>query len=206
MSNTKIHRKTISDYILPYTNWITPDFSVTYDKQGVTILRKIRCVENWTGGGVANISQNPLFVHQGHWDDNGTPEDSSDDFWVEGDYRLRPGSPCVDAGDSSVIEDLPPRDVYGRPRVRNGRVDIGACEFQAGSSNLPWIDRIRLVENVIEIWWAEVVPAPPGYILEWADSPLSQAWTVLNTTTSHAALDTELQGAGRRFYRVRLAE
>ncbi|MHC4460887.1 MAG: dockerin type I domain-containing protein [Planctomycetota bacterium] len=35
------------------------------------------------------ISFNPCFVVPGYWDANGTVDDANDDFWVDGDYRLK---------------------------------------------------------------------------------------------------------------------
>ena len=72
---------------------------------------------NFGGGasnGVGDLSVDPLFVRDGHWDDNGTT-DPADDFWVDGDFHLRSGigrwqaqaerwvqdattSRCIDAG------------------------------------------------------------------------------------------------------------
>jgi len=46
-----------------------------------------------------------------------------------GDYRLLPGSPCIDAGDSAV-GGLPDTDADGNPRIVGAAVDIGAYEFQ----------------------------------------------------------------------------
>ncbi len=73
---------------------------------------------NIEGGwiGYSNIDVDPCFVDSGYWDPNGTPEDASDDFWVDGDYHLKSQagrwepdsrtwvqddatSPCIDAGD-----------------------------------------------------------------------------------------------------------
>lgn len=50
-----------------------------------------------------------------------------------GDYRLRSGSPCIDAGaDGVTASDL---DVLGGARVMGARIDLGACE-QDGSTAL----------------------------------------------------------------------
>jgi len=99
-----------------------------------------------TGGSESgNIDADPLFVDPGHWDDAGTPDDESDDFFVLGDYRLLPGSPCIDAGTNNIdnpdtpeVETLPAKDIAGVTRVIDGNrdgtatVDIGAYEYLPG--------------------------------------------------------------------------
>jgi parallel beta-helix repeat protein len=85
------------------------------------------CIEAdgvWLGEG--NIDRDPLFVQPGRWDDKGTPGDPSDDTWVPGDFRLQPGSPCIDAGTS---EGASPSDIEGHPRPSCNGVDMGAHEF-----------------------------------------------------------------------------
>ena len=90
----------------------------------------------WLSG---NIDANPLFVDPGHWDG---------DTFILGDYRLLPGSPCIDAGTNDVdnpstwvTEVLPATDLAGIPRVIDGNldgtatVDIGAYEFLPGDVN-----------------------------------------------------------------------
>jgi pectin methylesterase-like acyl-CoA thioesterase len=59
-----------------------------------------------------NISANPLFVD---------PNDN--------DYHLLPDSPCINAGDPNYVSGPNETDMDGEPRVINGRVDIGADEF-----------------------------------------------------------------------------
>lgn len=81
---------------------------------------------NW---GPGNIDVDPCFVSPGYWDPNGTPTDANDDFWVEGDYHLLPGSSCINAGDPNYIPQPNETDLDGLPRVIGGRIDMGAYEF-----------------------------------------------------------------------------
>jgi hypothetical protein len=82
----------------------------------------------WAGTG--NIDADPCFVAPGYWDANGTPDDANDDFWVDGDYHLMFGSPCVDAGDPNYAGGAEETDLDGKPRVMGGRIDIGAYELR----------------------------------------------------------------------------
>jgi predicted outer membrane repeat protein len=80
-------------------------------------------------GSNGNIRQDPLFVDPGYWDDNGTPEIWWDDIWVDGDYHLTLGSPCIDAG-TETAPALPLFDFEGDPRIFAGLPpDMGADEF-----------------------------------------------------------------------------
>ncbi len=95
-------------------------------------------VEGWgfTTWQEGNIDVDPLFADPGHWDDNDTPTDKSDDTWIEGDYHLKSyagrwepvqeewvaddvHSPCIDAGD-------PEADYSAEPAYNGGRINIGA--------------------------------------------------------------------------------
>jgi len=86
---------------------------------------------NIQGGfsGEGNIDIDPFFVEAGYWDANGTPEDANDDFWVEGNYHLLGDSPCINAGDPNYIVEPNETDLDGRPRVIDGRIDVGAYEY-----------------------------------------------------------------------------
>jgi len=90
----------------------------------------IESVELWPG--IGNINQNPLFLSRGHWDDSGTPGEDwqvmRDDVWVNGDYRLRPDSPCINTGDPNYVVEPNETDLDGKPRVMGSRVDMGAYE------------------------------------------------------------------------------
>jgi len=104
----------------------------------------------WTGYG--NIDADPLFV-----DPDGPDDDPN--TWEDNDYRLGPGSPCIDAADNDAVPadefdldqdgdtDEPiPFDLDGNPRfvddpntpdTGNGTppiVDMGAYEFQVPSA------------------------------------------------------------------------
>ncbi len=77
------------------------------------------CLEDEILGGTGedNIYAYPMFVNA-----------------AAGDYRLLPGSPCIDAGDNSVVG-ADEHDLAGNPRIMSGgrgmRVDMGAYEHRA---------------------------------------------------------------------------
>ena len=93
------------------------------------------CVQGWTGAlrGTSNFGLDPLFVDfAGPDNEVGTEDDN---------LCLRSTSPCINAGDNNAVgadtSDLDadgdanepmPFDIEGRPRILNGRVDIGAYE------------------------------------------------------------------------------
>jgi hypothetical protein len=71
------------------------------------------CIRGWTGRGGGNITKNPLFVDA-----------------ANGDYRLRPESPCINAG-SYYWTTWPQRDFNGNCRLAGSAPDIGCFEYGA---------------------------------------------------------------------------
>ena len=86
----------------------------------------------WDYGIGTNIDADPLFVHPGYW--NG-------DQWINGNYHLRPNSPCIDKGHNSPPAGLPATDFEGDNRIIDGNddgttiVDMGVDEF---IEEFPW--------------------------------------------------------------------
>lgn len=87
----------------------------------------------WPGEG--NIADDPCFALVGFWDQNGTPDDASDDFWVSGDYHLQSQtgrwdpteqvwvrdavtSPCIDTGNADT-------DWKAEPEPNGQRINMG---------------------------------------------------------------------------------
>jgi len=55
---------------------------------------------------------------------------------INGDYHLRDASPCIDAGDNSLVPSGVDKELDGNPRIVNGTVDIGAYEYQSSVQSL----------------------------------------------------------------------
>jgi len=85
----------------------------------------------WPGEG--NIDADPNFVAPGYWAD---PTDTNEPavageteaVWVGGDYHLKAGSPCIDAGNPVIISWIDV-EIDGVWRVEGSGPDIGAYEF-----------------------------------------------------------------------------
>ncbi len=128
----------------------------------------------WSGlGGIGNISTDPLFVDADGADDIPGTEDD--------DFRLQPGSPCIDAGDNTAVPVEITTDLDGDPRFHddtgtpdtgnpdgsNPIVDLGAYEFQ-GTTCLPDIngDGVVNVLDLIDLLLCFGQPAVPGCVGE----------------------------------------
>ncbi len=113
----------------------------------------------WSGPGSNNINADPMLVNP----DNG-------------DVRLSPGSPCIDAGDNTAVPKGITTDLDGNPRfvddpatddTGNGDapiVDMGAYEFQG--TPCPWdlngdniVNVLDLIELVMSFGPCEDCPA-----------------------------------------------
>jgi len=92
------------DQVAPYYN---PD------------IRYSNIEDGWHDEG--NIEADPCFVEPGYWDANG--------LWIEGDYHLLLGSPCINTGDPDYVAEPDETDLDGNPRVIGNRIDMGAYEF-----------------------------------------------------------------------------
>ena len=93
------------------------------------------CIQDWTGGGEGNIAEDPRFADA-----------------ENGDFRLSPTSPCIDAGDNGA-PDLPDTDIVGMHRIMFGgkslTVDMGAHEY--------YINEIELdAESNITMTWSSL--------------------------------------------------
>ncbi|MHC4064452.1 MAG: choice-of-anchor Q domain-containing protein [Planctomycetota bacterium] len=79
------------------------------------------CIQGLTGGlsGIGNIGGDPLFVDADGPDDIPGTEDDN--------LRLASGSPCIGAGDNTVV--TVSTDLDGHARLLCGVVDMGAYEF-----------------------------------------------------------------------------
>lgn len=77
--------------------------------------------------GPNNIHVGPAFVKAGVWNDNGTPSDYTDDYWVDGDYHLSGDNGYVDSGYNDLL--------YGFGD--GGRIDYD-CEGQKITDSSLW--------------------------------------------------------------------
>jgi hypothetical protein len=106
-----------------------------FNSDGSTVVIRYSNVQGGSPG-KGNIDTDPCFARLGYWDPNGTPNDMSDDFWINGDYHLKSQagrwdpntqtwvkddvtSPCIDAGD-------PMSPIGLEPFPNGGRVNMGA--------------------------------------------------------------------------------
>ena len=85
------------------------------------------CVQDGPDG-AGSIASDPCFAEPGYWDPNGTPDDITDDFWIDGDYHLSTDSPCVDAGNFAYCMTVPGTDFDSQMRLAGPQIDMGCYE------------------------------------------------------------------------------
>ena len=141
-------------YSLDYPERISVDYSL---------------VEGWgpEDGGVGNVYSDPMFVDPGHWDDAGTPDDWTDDIWVDGDYHLSPGSPAINGGDPSIDWHPWATDLDGHPQELCGEADIGAYEFGIGDADCD--QAVTLYDSA---YWESCLTGPPLDDDPWDEEPI----------------------------------
>jgi len=84
--------------------------------------------------GAGNKDAEPMFVENGCWADANDPNiiagpNDPNAVWIDGDYHLLDGSPCINAGKPDYTPQIGETDLDGRNRILSGRVDMGCYEF-----------------------------------------------------------------------------
>ncbi|MBN2019514.1 MAG: S8 family serine peptidase [Sedimentisphaerales bacterium] len=148
----------------PWGGSVPSSISVSYsDVQGDSgaVYVDTDCTLNW---GPGNIDSAPRCVQVGYWDPNVAPEDSKD-VWMDGDYHLRCGSPCINAGDptENYTDQI---DIDGEPRVLYGRADMGADEVFPIAGDFEPDEDVDLADlSTLANYWLTSCTGP-----EWCNS------------------------------------
>ncbi len=143
--------------------------NVPYQVGGVCVPAYC-CIQDWGGGGEGNISADPEFVDG-----------------ENGNFRLSPSSPCIDAGDNTS-PNFPDTDIRGMHRIMYGgkslTVDMGAYEYYinrieadaSGDATLAWSSVANKAYSIyysgdMRIWQLadSNVPSAGDSVTEWCD-------------------------------------
>jgi len=141
---------------------------------------------NIRGGwpGLGNIDTDPCFVSPGYWAHRDDPNilvqpNDPNASWVEGDYHLLPGSPCIDAGDPNYMSRPNDTDLDSNPRIADGNadcmavVDMGAYEFFIPPIEVPMKLTPRTLNLTSKGKWVKAhLVLPEGFGIEDVDSNL----------------------------------
>ncbi len=103
--------------------------------QGSPTLTNCIFWDNAGGSVVLETECSPIFSYscvEGGWAGAGNID--QDPGFVDGDYRLQPGSPCIDTG---TCDGAPPLDIEGNPRPSGPGCDMGAYEYVPPPPPLP---------------------------------------------------------------------
>jgi len=141
---------------------------------------------NFYGGTYQNnINADPLFVEPS----SGSGSNYNGEI---ADWSLQNGSPCINAGDSTITN-YPATDLAGNPRLTFSRIEIGAYEYQAG---LSFNVSLNILQSILcnDDTTGEVAAIASGGSL-----PYTYLWSNGQTTANAIGL-----AAG--IYRVRVTE
>lgn len=178
-----------------------------FDNSGRLAIERSNIEGGWPGAG--NIDADPRFV------------DPAND-----DYRLLPGSPCIDAGDNRAI--YSETDLAGNPRRfddpgmpdagigLNRVVDMGAYEFQGTSSGFITVHpRPGLADSPNQLQAAGAtpgeriyfiygftsgvtnIPGCPGVMIEIANARIAAQTTADNNGNASAVINVPPAASGR---------
>jgi len=112
--------------------WANTPMQIYVQRRGTPVITYSDVQGGWEG--VGNIDADPCFVELGYWANANDPNivvepNNPNAVWIDGDYHLLEGSPCIDTGDPNYIADPNETDLDGRPRIIGGRIDMGAYEY-----------------------------------------------------------------------------
>ncbi len=115
-----------------------------------------------------NIDADPDFVKPGYWADPTDPNEpavpgETEAVWVGGDYHLKAGSSCIDAGNPVAITWMDV-EIDGLWRTVGSAPDIGAYEFGMLPSSV-WISRL---------------PTSHGTFVTVADAEQTARWSLVD--------------------------
>jgi len=128
------------------------------------------CVQDWTGGGTGNISDNPQLVDS-----------------AGGDFHLQSGSPCIDIGAS--IPGLTD-DFEGDSRPSGSGYDIGADEFISDNTSPDTPTNISPADGTVDVSLTPTLIASAFSDSDVGDTHQASKWHiwVSSTTTTVFAL------------------
>src|SRR5262249_47456833 len=112
------------------------------------------------------------------------------------DYHLRLDSPCINAGDNSVVQ-AGWLDIDGQPRVLSGRVDIGADEVL-----VPFLSsqQVRSGQILLHVDG----PSATRYILQATTDFINWLPLTTNAAAPFDFIDPDWLDFRSRFYRTRV--
>ncbi len=132
-----------------------------YDPYGYSTL-DYSCTTPLPTNGVGNITRDPLFVS-----------------YANGNVRLQPNSPCINAGNNAYVTTV--TDLDGNPRVAGGTVDIGAYEYQTPAIQIPPQTQTAEAGSAVGLW-----------VEASGSAPLFYAWCLNGTNFISCSTNREL--------------